>query len=218
MLGNQTHNLHNVNPGFGPGTHQLPVQVGGFAETVGAFNRNAWANSPKYATAARLHAPRRGPLPDLHPLETWFQPLFQASTGQSALALAADTARQLLATPHTVCPLHGDLHHENVLDFGERGWLAIDPHGLLGERTFDYANIFTNPDLSDPSRPLAIMPGRLEARLDVVIKATGIEPGRLLRWIVAWTGLSAAWFIGDGDDKGAAIDLRINAMALQLLG
>ncbi|WP_310119780.1 APH(6)-I family aminoglycoside O-phosphotransferase [Azospirillum sp. BE72] len=169
-------------------------------------------------TAARLHAPRRGPLPDLHPLETWFQPLFQASTGQSALALAADTARQLLATPHTVCPLHGDLHHENVLDFGERGWLAIDPHGLLGERTFDYANIFTNPDLSDPSRPLAIMPGRLEARLDVVIKATGIEPGRLLRWIVAWTGLSAAWFIGDGDDKGAAIDLRINAMALQLLG
>lgn len=54
MLGNQTHNLHNVNPGFGPGTHQLPVQVGGFAETVGAFNRNAWANSPKYASMRML--------------------------------------------------------------------------------------------------------------------------------------------------------------------
>jgi streptomycin 6-kinase len=95
--------------------------------------------------------------------------------------------------------------------------LAIDPHGLLGERTFDYANIFTNPDLSDPSQPLATLPGRLAARLEVVISATGIEPQRLLRWIVAWTGLSAAWFIGDGDDSGAAIDLTINAKAQSLL-
>jgi len=169
-------------------------------------------------TAARLHAPRRSPLPELHPLEDWFQPLFQLSTEHGMLVAAAETARQLLASPSAVGPLHGDLHHENVLDFGERGWLAIDPHGLLGERTFDYANIFTNPDLSDPGRPLATLPGRFEARLDVVIGATGIEPERLLRWIIAWTGLSAAWFIGDGDDKGAAIDLTINAMAGRLLG
>lgn len=34
---------------------------------------------------------------------------------------------------------------------------------------------------------------------------------RLLRWIVAWTGLSAAWFLSDGDPGGhsAAIDLRV---------
>lgn len=54
VLENQTYNLHNVNPGFGPGTHQLSIRVGGFAETVGAFNRNAWANSPKYAHHSRL--------------------------------------------------------------------------------------------------------------------------------------------------------------------
>ncbi|MBA1158350.1 APH(6)-I family aminoglycoside O-phosphotransferase [Microvirga mediterraneensis] len=168
-------------------------------------------------TAARLHMPRRSPPPVLHPLEVWFQPLFQLAPEHAVLAPAAETARQLLAAPYAVGPLHGDLHHENVLDFGERGWLAIDPHGLLGERTFDYANIFTNPDLSDPSRPLSTLPGRLETRLAIVIRATGSEPARLLRWIVAWTGLSAAWFIGDGDDKGAAIDLTINAMARGLL-
>jgi streptomycin 6-kinase len=184
----------------------------------------AWSGQDEEAcrilcnTAARLHALRLGLLPELHPLEVWFQPLFQLAPAHTALAPAADIARQLLAAPNAVGPLHGDLHHENVLDFGDRGWLAIDPHGLLGERTFDYANIFANPDLSDPSRPLATLPGRLEARLDVVISATGIEPQRLLRWIVAWTGLSAAWFIDDGDDKGAAIDLTINAMALRLLG
>jgi streptomycin 6-kinase len=186
----------------------------------------AWSGQDEEAcrilcdTAARLHAPRLGLLPELHPLEVRFQPLFQLAPQHAALAPAAHIARQLLGAPNAVGPLHGDLHHENVLDFGERGWLAIDPHGLLGERTFDYANIFTNPDLSDPSRPLATLPGRLEARLKVVISATGIEPQRLLRWIVAWTGLSAAWFIGDGegDGDGAAIDLTITAMARRLLG
>ena len=168
-------------------------------------------------TAARLHAPRSGPIPDLHPLEDWFQPLFQLAPAHAALVQAAEVARQLLAAPREVVPLHGDLHHENVLDFGSRGWLAIDPHGLLGDRCFDYANLFTNPDLSDPSRPLATLPGRLERRLEIVVAAAGLAPDRLLRWIVAWTGLSAAWFIDDGDDAGAAIDLAINATARGLL-
>ncbi|GEN22187.1 streptomycin 3''-phosphotransferase [Halomonas cupida] len=168
-------------------------------------------------TAARLHAQQRGPLPDLHPLQDWFQPLFQLAADNAVLVPAAEVAGELLAAQRDVGPLHGDLHHENVLDFGERGWLAVDPHGLLGERAFDYANIFTNPDLSDPSQPLATLPGRLEARLDIVANATGIEPERLLRWIVAWTGLSAAWFIGDGDDEGVKIDLAINTIARRML-
>ncbi|HLP68414.1 MAG TPA: aminoglycoside phosphotransferase family protein, partial [Rhizobium sp.] len=130
--------------------------------------------------AARLHAPRRTPYPELHPLETWFQPLFDLAPTHTVLAAAAAVAHQLLAAPRAIGPLHGDLHHGNVLDFGERGWLAIDPHGLFGERTFDYANIFTNPDLSDPDRPLATLPGRLEARLRIVVGATGVEPERLL--------------------------------------
>jgi streptomycin 6-kinase len=169
-------------------------------------------------TAARLHARRGGPIPALHPLETWFQPLIDFSDPPSWLRNSADTARALLSEPRSISPLHGDLHHENVLDFGPRGWLAIDPHGLLGERAFDYANIFTNPDLSDPRRPLATLPGRLEARLAIVAPMADVEPARMLRWIVAWTGLSAAWFLGDGDEDGAAIDRSINSIACSLLG
>lgn len=183
----------------------------------------AWAGQDDEAcrllctTAGQLHAARRAPVPALHPLEAWFQPLLQGASGNPVLAPAAAVARDLLAAPRDIRPLHGDLHHENVLDFGARGWLAIDPHGLLGERTFDYANIFTNPDLSDPRRPLATLPGRLERRLEVVTGESGLEPARLLHWIVAWTGLSAAWFLGDGDEAGAAIDLAIGATALRLL-
>lgn len=162
--------------------------------------------------AARLHAPRPSPPPALHRLDDWFQPLFRLADSHSALSPAAEQARSLLADQRDVRPLHGDLHHDNVLDFEARGWLAIDPHGLIGERTFDFANIFTNPDLSDPERPVATLPGRFRRRLEVVAEAAGLERRRLLHWILAWTGLSAAWFLGDGDPL-AEVDLKIASLA-----
>ena len=169
-------------------------------------------------TAARLHAAREAAIPDLHPLDAWFKPLLDFREPPHWLAQSAAVARNMLAAQQSIVPLHGDLHHDNVLDFGARGWLAIDPHGLLGARAFDFANIFTNPDLGDPQRPLATLPGRLEARLRIVTLKTGIEPAEMLGWIVAWTGLSAAWFLDDGDETGAAIDRAINGIASGLLG
>jgi streptomycin 6-kinase len=163
------------------------------------------------AVAARLHAPRPKPLPELVPLAHWFRELEPAAAHGGILVRCAAAARSLLAEPREVGVLHGDLHHGNVLDFGARGWLAIDPKRLVGERGFDFANIFTNPDLDDPTRPVATEPDRFARRLEVVTKAAGLERERLLRWILAWTGLSAAWFLGAGDS--AAIDLRVAELA-----
>lgn len=39
---------------------------------------------------------------------------------------------------------------KNILDFviqGKHEWLVIDPKGLLGGRTFDFANILCNPSM-----------------------------------------------------------------------
>ncbi len=164
------------------------------------------------SVAARLHAPRAKPLPELVPLAHWFRELEPAAAAHGGiLARCAETARALLAEPREVGALHGDLHHDNVLDFGARGWLAIDPKRLLGERGFDFANIFTNPDLADPTRPVATDPARFARRLAVVTEAARLERKRLLLWILAWCGLSAAWFLGDGDP--ADIDLRVAGMA-----
>lgn len=161
------------------------------------------------ATVAGLHAPRPGPLPALKSLADQFRELApMAAQRGGILARAAEVAARLLADPREVVPLHGDLHHDNVLDFGPRGWLAIDPQGLIGERGFDYANIFTNPDLSDPTHPVATRPGVFEARLEIVVAASGLDRQRLLAWILAWCGLSASWFLGDGDPL-AEIDLTI---------
>lgn len=160
------------------------------------------------AVAARLHAPRARPLPELVPLARWFRALEPAAAAHGGiLARCLETARALLAEPREVVVLHGDLHHDNVLDFGARGWLAIDPKGLVGERGFDFANLFTNPDLADPARPVATDPARFARRLEIVTEAAGLDRTRLLRWILAWTGLSAAWFLEDG--TAPAIDLRV---------
>jgi streptomycin 6-kinase len=164
------------------------------------------------AVASRLHAPRSGPLPSLIPLPQWFAELEPAASAHGGILVrCADVARTLLSEPREIGVLHGDLHHGNVLDFGARGWLAIDPKRLLGERGFDFANIFTNPDLDHPARPLATKPETFARRVEVVAEAAGLERKRLLQWILAWTGLSAAWFLGDSES--AAIDLRVAELA-----
>lgn len=162
------------------------------------------------AVAARLHAPKAKPCVNLVSLSHYFQELEPAAASYGGILVrCVQTARSLLADPRDPAVLHGDLHHGNVLDFGARGWLAIDPKGVVGERGFDFANIFTNPDLDDPTRPLAA--DRFLRRLEVVTEAAKLERERLLRWILAWTGLSAAWFLGDGDT--AATDLQIAELA-----
>ena len=164
-------------------------------------------------TAASLHAPRAKASPSLTPLAQWFRDLAPAArTHGGILSRCAETAEILLRDQREIVVLHGDLHHDNVLDFGERGWLAIDPKHIEGERGFDFANIFTNPDLADPTRPVATEPGRFARRLDVVTEAAKVDRLRLLSWILAWTGLSAAWFLSDGDPM-AEIDLHIARLA-----
>jgi streptomycin 6-kinase len=165
------------------------------------------------AVAARLHKHRSAPPADLMPLAGLFRDLAPAAAKHGGFLLrAAEAARGLLTEPRDICVLHGDLHHNNVLDFGPRGWLAIDPRHVVGERGFDYANIFTNPDLDHPQWPVATHPVRFARRLKIVTEAAKIERTRMLQWILAWTGLSAAWFLQDGGPIG--IDQCIAEFAL----
>jgi streptomycin 6-kinase len=159
------------------------------------------------AVAAKLHAPRDRPPPTLLPLPRWFRQLEPAASRHGGvLSRAAATARELLGEPREVAVLHGDLHHGNILDAGPRGWLAIDPKRLVGERGFDFANIFRNPDLE-----IATAPGRLARQATVVAEAAGLERRRLLKWVLAYAGLSAAWILGDGEEP--ALDLAVAELA-----
>ncbi|GAA1804582.1 aminoglycoside phosphotransferase family protein [Agromyces neolithicus] len=150
--------------------------------------------------------------PGLVRLATWFRHLRSNAEALGAFhRRGADTAARLLADPRDTVVLHGDLHHGNVLDFGERGWLVIDPKGLLGEAAFDYCNLLCNP-----SHERALAPGRLQRQFGVVVDATGVDAARLADWLVAWCALSSTWFEIDDDPRLAASAAAIGEGALEL--
>ena len=159
---------------------------------------------------ARLHAPRPYPAPELVPLSRWFQDLFPVAARYGGiLNTCVATARELLDAP-TSAPdlLHGDIHHGNILDFESRGWLVIDPKRLSGDRAFDYANLFCNPDAET-----ALLPGRFARRVAIVLEESGLERAHLLRWILAWCGLSAAWTLADGGTPDLCLGIAERASA-----
>jgi streptomycin 6-kinase len=159
------------------------------------------------AVAARLHAPRHDSPPELVPLSRWFEALAPAARSRGGLLAEADAAaRELLADPRDAVALHGDIHHGNVLDAGARGWVAIDPKGLLGERTFDFVNILRNPDAA-----AALAPGRFDRQVVVLAAAAALDPRRLLKWTLAFAGLSASWHLTDGEP--ADLDLAVAGLA-----
>ena len=104
------------------------------------------ATSVLLSVIAELHAPSDTPWPELQTLEERFASLFAQADARADALLAhgASVARQLLAGQREVRPLHGDLHHENV-HHSTRGWLAIDPKGLIGDAAYEVANVFYNP-------------------------------------------------------------------------
>lgn len=162
---------------------------------------------------ARLHEHRSQPWPELPTLRRWFRALEQFSVQGGMFLVAWNTAQKLLAQPQDRRPLHGDIHHRNILHSPERGWLAIDPKGILGERGYDYANIFCNPTLA-----LATQPGRLVRQAYLVSQEANLSYSRLLQWILAYAGLSAAWHLEDSDTKQAEAVLQIAEVARGAMG
>ncbi|KAJ0338741.1 hypothetical protein COL154_014244, partial [Colletotrichum chrysophilum] len=85
---------------------------------------------------SRLHSASPHPVPDgLQPLRDRFAALFARASGerederQPFYIEAARLADGLLDNQAGTRALHGDLHHDNILQ-SPRGWLAIDPKAV----------------------------------------------------------------------------------------
>jgi streptomycin 6-kinase len=161
---------------------------------------------------ARLFSPSDRDFPaDLQPLGERFSSLFGKAKANRAAGLttpyveAAKIAERLLAAPHDIRPLHGDLHHENILH-GERGWLVIDPKGVVGDPAFDAANLFYNPlDRDD----LCLDPERIARMAGTFSTTLGQDARNILDYAIAYGCLSAAWHAEDGNDKDEKRELAI---------
>lgn len=141
----------------------------------------------------KLHAFGKPPA-GLPCLKEYFLSLFKRAEHDPEFRPGAAIATRLLDFPEGAPRLlHGDLHHGNVMRHPERGWLAIDPKGVVGERGFDLANIFFNP-AGRPSR------ARIRRQLDGFGRALALDQRRLLDWVVAYGYLSLSWCLDDGTD------------------
>jgi streptomycin 6-kinase len=91
--------------------------------------------------------------------------------------------------------LHGDLHHYNVLLDSTRGWLAIDPKGVVGELEYEIGAALRNPY----ERPdLLAEPAMIEKRVERFARELSLDATRLLAWGFAQAVLSAVWVVEDG--------------------
>lgn len=94
---------------------------------------------------------------------------------EPVLAEAADVEAVLLSTIGDEWLLHGDFHGPNVLHSG-RGWLAIDPEPMLGDRCYDLAFWLLYQTDTD-----------LEARGSELAVRLGLPPVRALAWLAVKT-------------------------------
>lgn len=153
------------------------------------------------SVVSNLHRPRADAPDDLLPLRQHFNSLFDTDvrawphTARDLYARCNGVALTLFDKPSAQIPLHGDLHHDNIISSG-RGWLAIDPKALVGDPAYEVANAFINPMGADK---LAADPRRIAAMADIFNQRLGFSRKRMLGWAAAHAALSACWDLEDGN-------------------
>ena len=123
---------------------------------------------------------------------------FEARTKQfqEILWKKLDNYLRLCGTQKNRRLLHGDLHHENVIFDDRRGWLAIDPKGVVGEIEYEIGAALRNPvDRPDLCASREI----LQRRIQIFEQALHLDTVRAVRWAFAQAVLSAIWSWEDGE-------------------
>jgi streptomycin 6-kinase len=104
---------------------------------------------------------------------------------------------ELAASQRNPALLHGDFHHYNVLLDDKRGWIAIDPKGVVGELEYEIGAALRNPW----ERPeLLASADTIERRLERFREALGVDVDRARAWSFAQGVLSAVWSAEDGHE------------------
>jgi streptomycin 6-kinase len=155
----------------------------------------------------RLHGPPTGPFRTVEDWARaafgWLRDRYGGGTGPFPAELidrAEAEHAELVASAAPPVMLHGDLHHDNILT-SERGWLAIDPHGVLGEPAYEAGPLLRNPLGLGARRDLAAV---LTRRVPILAEAYGVAPERIRGWGRAHTAVSLIWSHEDGDHVDTA--------------
>lgn len=110
--------------------------------------------------------------------------------------------------------LHGDLQHYNVLFDSDRGWVAIDPKGVVGEIEYEICAALRNPY----ERPeLFASPKTVERRIKRYEAELKLDADRALSWCFSQSVLSAIWSVEGGFAVDAGHPSLMLANAIRLI-
>lgn len=107
---------------------------------------------------------------------------------------ARETYLDLCRTQRDVRLLHGDLQHYNVLLDKRRGWLAIDPKGVVAEVEFELGAAMRNP----VGAAELFRVSEIERRVGQFADGLGVDATRVIRWTFSQAVLSVIWMLEDG--------------------
>jgi streptomycin 6-kinase len=125
----------------------------------------------------------------------WYLSSADTNVDRSLVVEARDLYTTLCDSQASPRLLHGDFHHYNVLWDAARGWVAIDPKGVIGEVEYEAGAALRNP-FETPE--LLVDPARIMRRVDGFARRLRLDPNRLLAWGFAQAVLSAVWLVEDG--------------------
>jgi streptomycin 6-kinase len=139
-------------------------------------------------------------------LSDWFDGLkglrsmFNDGTGplnEKLVHRVEHSVKDFLAENHQPALMHGDFHHFNILS-SERGWLVIDPKGVIGPAGYEVGPLLINPwgDLLSGKNYRQMT----KRRIDILHERLGFERERIREWGLAHAILSAWWSIEDHGD------------------
>ncbi len=112
--------------------------------------------------------------------------------------------KDLTAEPVGDYLLHGDLHHENILLDAKRGWLAIDPKGVIGPRVLECGRFVHNfidhgsGGLISTARERGDMEAVMRARVHLLANAMNLPAEDVARATYIDIVLSQVWTCNAG--------------------
>ena len=98
---------------------------------------------------------------------------------------------ELEATQKDTVLLHGDLHHDNILFDETRGWLAIDPKGIVADLAYELAAPLRNP-IESPD--MFLSPAQMDRRVRIYCERLSLDRQRVLGWSFARNCVAALWY------------------------
>lgn len=104
----------------------------------------------------------------------------------------------LLKTAATEVLLHGDLHHDNILQNGN-DWTVIDPKGVIGEPSYELAAFIRNPIPAllahDDARSI------INNRVTCFAECFQLSERRIIDWCFVQAVLAWVWALEDHCDS-----------------